>query len=222
LLWLKELDTFLNIKIPINKEDAIFSNKPKDYPLSLVPKTISSILERAVETAGSQAVQTFYESSLTTMANNMIKGIPVIGHKIFLQLLAHLYPKMIVANIPKLISIRNSYKNRKDVCLSLLWAWSQVGKKDLPAGLKIWHKVMLPLLDTKRYTNYIVQNLNDLVFDRDNVCDIGLDLYLDIIWDTYHGVIDSHSIQPAVWKEINMKIDQLRVSYLCRFIFYFK
>jgi hypothetical protein len=34
-------------------------------------------------------------------------------------------------------------------------------------------------------------------------------------------VIDSHSIQPAVWKEINMKIDQLRVSYLCWFIFYF-
>ncbi|KAH0951543.1 hypothetical protein HN011_005135 [Eciton burchellii] len=209
-LWLKELDTFLNIKIPINKEDAIFSNKPKDYPLSLVPKTISSILEQAVETAGSQAVQTFYENSLTTMANNMIKGIPVIGHKIFLQLLAHLYPKMIVANIPKLISIRNSYKNRKDVCLSLLWAWSQVGKKDLPSGLKIWHRVMLPLLDTKRYTSYIVQNLNDLVFDCDNACDIGLDLYLDIIWDTYHDVIDSHSIQPAVWKEINMKIDQLR------------
>ncbi|EZA58370.1 hypothetical protein DMN91_006252 [Ooceraea biroi] len=208
-LWLKELDTFLNMKIPINKEDAIFSSKPKDYPLSLVPKTISSILERAVEMAGPLAVQVFYESNLTAMANDMIKGVPVIGHKIFLQLLAHLYPEMIVASIPKLVSIRNSYKNRKDVCLSLLWAWSQASKKNLPAGLTIWHKVMLPLLDTKRYTSYVVQNLNDLVFDCNNVCDIGLDLYMDIIWDIYHSV-DSHSIQPAVWKEININIDQLR------------
>lgn len=211
LLPLKELDAFLNLKIPINKEDAIFSRKPKDYPLSLVPKTISSILERAVEMAGPQTVQTFYESSLTAMANDMIKGAPVIGHKIFLQLLAHLYPDMIVVNIPRLISIRNSYKNRKDVCLSLLWAWSQVGKKDLPAGLKIWHRVMLPLLDTKRYTSYVVQNLNDLVFDGENVRDISLDLYLDIIWDIYHGV-DSHSIQSAAWPEINASVDQLRVS----------
>ncbi|XP_029673763.1 transmembrane protein 214-like, partial [Formica exsecta] len=157
LLWLKELDAFLNIKIPISKEDTIFSGKPKDYPLSLVPKAISSIFEQAVEMAGQQTIQIFYENTLTAMATDMVKGIPVIGHKIFLQLLAHLNPEMTAANISKLISVRNSYENRKNIGLSLLWAWSQAGKKNLAVGLKIWHEIMSPMLETKSYSSYVVQ-----------------------------------------------------------------
>jgi len=211
LLWLKELDAFLNIKIPINKEDAIFSGKPKDYPLSLVPKAISSILERAVEMTGQQTIQIFYENTLTSMATDMVKGIPVIGHKIFLQLLAHLNPEMTAANIPKLINIRNSYENRKNIGLSLLWAWSQAGKKNLAVGLKIWHEVMSPMLETKGYASYVVQILNDLVFGHDNVHDLSLDLYLNIIMDTYSQRFQN--IQPAnLGKDLSASIDKLRVS----------
>ncbi|XP_011060330.1 PREDICTED: transmembrane protein 214-A isoform X2 [Acromyrmex echinatior] len=209
LLWLKELNAFLNIKIPINKEDAIFSGKPKDYPLSLVPKTISSILERAVEMTGQQTIQIFYENTLTTMATDMVKGIPVIGHKIFLQLLAHLNPEMTAANILKLINIRNSYENRKNIGLSLLWAWSQAGKKNFAVGLKIWHEVMSPMLETKSYASYVVQILNDLVFGHDNVHDLSLDLYLSIIMDTYSQRFQN--IQPAnLGKDLSASIDRLR------------
>ncbi|XP_029659643.1 transmembrane protein 214-A-like [Formica exsecta] len=209
LLWLKELDAFLNIKIPISKEDTIFSGKPKDYPLSLVPKAISSIFEQAVEMAGQQTIQIFYENTLTAMATDMVKGIPVIGHKIFLQLLAHLNPEMTAANISKLISVRNSYENRKNIGLSLLWAWSQAGKKNLAVGLKIWHEIMSPMLETKSYSSYVVQILNDLVFGHNNVHDLSLDLYLDIIMDTYSQRFQN--IQPAnLGKEISMSIDKLR------------
>ncbi|XP_012218949.1 transmembrane protein 214-A [Linepithema humile] len=209
LMWLKELDTFLNIKIPINKEDVVFSGKPKDYPLNLVPKAISSILERVVEMTGQQTIQIFYENTLTAMATDMVKGVPVIGHKIFLQLLAHLNPEMTAANIPKLISIRNSYENRKNIGLSLLWTWSQAGKKNLAIGLKIWHEVMSPMLETKGYANYVVQILDDLVFDHDNVHNLSLDLYLHIIRDTYSQKFQN--IQPAnLGKEISTSIDKLR------------
>ncbi|KYN32449.1 hypothetical protein ALC56_13306 [Trachymyrmex septentrionalis] len=209
LLWLKELNAFLNIKIPINKEDAIFSGKPKDYPLSLVPKAISSILERAVEMTGQQTIQIFYENTLTAMATDMVKGIPVIGHKIFLQLLAHLNPEMTAANILKLITIRNSYENRKNIGLSLLWAWSQAGKKNFAVGLKIWHEVMSPMLETKGYASYVVQILNDLVFGHDNVHDLSLDLYLSIIMDTYSQRFQN--IQPAnLGKDLSASIDRLR------------
>ncbi|XP_011869469.1 PREDICTED: transmembrane protein 214-A [Vollenhovia emeryi] len=209
LLWLKELDAFLNIKIPVNKEDVIFSGKPKDYPLSLVPKAISSILERAVEMTGQQSVQIFYENTLTAMATDMVKGTPVVGHKIFLQLLAHLNPEMTAANIPKLITIRNSYENRKNVGLSLLWAWSQAGIKDLAVGLKIWHEVMSPMLEAKGYASYVVQILNDLVFGHDNVHDLSLDLYLSIIVDTYSQRFQN--IQPAsLGKDLGASIDRLR------------
>ncbi|XP_011156608.1 transmembrane protein 214-A [Solenopsis invicta] len=209
LFWLKELDAFLNIKIPISKEDTIFSGNPKDYPLSLVPKAISSILERAVEMTGQQTIQIFYENTLTAMATDMVKGIPVIGHKIFLQLLAHLNPEMTAANISKLITIRNSYENRKNVGLSLLWAWSQAGQKNLAVGLKIWHELMSPMLETKGYASYVVQILNDLVFGHDNVHDLSLDLYLSIIMDTYSQKFQN--IQPAnLGKDLSASIDKLR------------
>ncbi|KAL0132299.1 hypothetical protein PUN28_000230 [Cardiocondyla obscurior] len=210
LLWLKELDAFLNIKIPINKEDTTFSGKPKDYPLSLVPKEIYSILERAVEMTGQQTIQIFYENILTAMATDMVKGVPVIGHKIFLQLLAHLNPEITAANIPKLITIKNSYENRKNIGLSLLWAWSQAGKKDLAIGLKVWHEIMAPMLETKGYSSYVVQILNDLVFEHDNVDDLGLDLYLTIIMDTTYSQ-RLQNIQPAnLGKDLSASIDKLR------------
>ncbi|XP_014473777.1 PREDICTED: transmembrane protein 214-A isoform X2 [Dinoponera quadriceps] len=208
LIWLKNLAAFLNVKIPIDKEDAIFSGKPKDYPLSLVPKAISSTLERVVEMAGQQSVQCFYESTLTSMAIDMVKGIPVVGHKIFLQLLAHLNPEMTAANIPKLTTIRNSYENRKNVGLSLLWAWSQAGRKNLAVGLKIWHELMSPMLDMKGYANYVVQILNDLVFGHDNVRDLSLDLYLDIITETYSNKFSNQPVNLVA--EIGASIDKLR------------
>ncbi|KAI4493719.1 hypothetical protein M0804_001895 [Polistes exclamans] len=208
LIWLKNLVAYLNVKIPIEKEDAVFSGKPKDYPLSIVPKSISSTMERAVKMAGEQTAQLFYEITLTTMATDMAKGTPVVGHKIFLQLLARLNPKMTIANIPKLISVRNSYQNRKAIGLSLLWALSQAGEKDLVVGLKVWHEVMSPLLITKSYANYIVQLLNDLVFGHENVQDLTPELYLNIIEDTYSG---KYNIPLTVGKDIDISIEKLRL-----------
>ncbi|XP_015190822.1 PREDICTED: transmembrane protein 214-A [Polistes dominula] len=208
LIWLKNLVAYLNVKIPIEKEDAVFSGKPKDYPLSIVPKSISSTMERAVTMAGQQTAQLFYEITLTAMATDMAKGTPVVGHKIFLQLLARLNPKMTIANIPKLISVRNSYQNRKAIGLSLLWALSQAGEKDLVVGLKVWHEVMSPLLITKSYANYVVQLLNDLVFGHENVQDLTPELYLNIIEDTYSG---KYNIPLTVGKDIDISIEKLRL-----------
>ncbi|KAK2576811.1 hypothetical protein KPH14_005446 [Odynerus spinipes] len=207
LIWLKDLAAYLNIKIPIEKEDATFSGKPKDYPLSIVPKSVSSTMEKAITMAGQQTAQLFYEITLTTMATDMVKGIAVVGHKIFLQLLARLNPEMTVTNIPKLVSVRNSYQNRKAIGLSLLWALSQAGKKDLAIGLKVWHEVMSPLLATKSYANYVVQILNDLVFGHESVQDLDPDLYLNIIEDTYSG---KFNIPLTVGREIDVSIEKLR------------
>lgn len=209
LIWLKDLAAFLNLKIPVEKEDAIFSGKPKDYPLSIVPKPISSVLYKAIEIAGKQTAQLFYENTLTAMATDMVKGSPVVGHKIFLQLLAFMNPEMTVANMGKLITVRNSYQNRKPIGLSLLWALSQAGRKDLTVGLKIWHEVMSPILETKSYSSYVAQILSDLVFEHENVNDLKLELYFDIVDDTCSG---KFNIPATVGREISNSIEKLRVS----------
>ncbi|XP_076763484.1 transmembrane protein 214 [Xylocopa sonorina] len=207
LIWLKELAAFLNIKIPIDKEDVVFSGKPKDYPLSIVPKSISSTLEKAIEVAGKQTAQLFYENTLTAMATDMAKGSPVVGHKIFLQLLARINPEMTVANISKLIRVKNSYQNRKNIGLSLLWAISQAGRKNLVVGLKVWHEVMSPMLETKSYCNYVAQILNDLVFGHENFHDLKPELYLDIVEDTTSG---KFNVPASLGREINNSIEKLR------------
>ncbi|XP_033359171.1 transmembrane protein 214-A [Bombus vosnesenskii] len=207
LIWLKDLAAFLNIKIPVDKEDAVFSGKPKDYPLSIVPKTISSILEKAIDMAGKQTAQLFYENTLTTMATDMVKGSPAVGHKIFLQLLARINPEMTIANISKLMRVKNSYQNRKNIGLSLLWAISQAGRKNLIVGLKVWHEVMSPMLETKSYCSYVAQILNDLVFGHDICYDLKPELYLDIVEDTYSG---KFNIPVSVSGEINNSIEKLR------------
>ncbi|XP_050586083.1 transmembrane protein 214-A [Bombus affinis] len=207
LIWLKDLAAFLNIKIPVDKEDAVFSGKPKDYPLSIVPKTISSTLEKAIDMAGKQTAQLFYENTLTTMATDMVKGSPAVGHKIFLQLLARINPEMTIANISKLIRVKNSYQNRKNIGLSLLWAISQAGRRNLIVGLKVWHEVMSPMLETKSYCSYVAQILNDLVFGHDICYDLKPELYLDIIEDTYSG---KFNIPVSVSREIDNSIEKLR------------
>lgn len=159
--------------------------------------------------AGKQTAQIFYENTLTAMATDMVKGSPVVGHKIFLQLLAQVNPEMTAANIPKVISVRNSYQNRKPVGMSLLWALSQAGRKNLAVGLKVWHEVMAPLLETKGYSGYVVQILEDLIFEHKNFCDLKPELYLDVVEDTYSG---KFNVPTAVGREINNSIEKLRVS----------
>ncbi|XP_043251874.1 transmembrane protein 214-A [Colletes gigas] len=208
LIWLKNLAAFLNVKLPIDKEDAIFSGKPKDYPLSVVPKPISSTLEKAIELAGKRTAQLFYENTLTAMATDMVRRSAVVGHKIFLQLLACIDPEMTVANIPKLIAVRNSYQNRKTIGLSLLWALSQAGRENLAVGLKVWHEVMSPMLETKSYSNYVAQILNDLAFKHENFHDLKPEMYLDIVEDVYSGKLN---IPVTVSREIDNSVERLRL-----------
>ncbi|OAD56057.1 hypothetical protein WN48_03797 [Eufriesea mexicana] len=207
IIWLKDLAAFLNVKIPVDKEDAVFSGKPKDYPLSIVPKSISSILEKAIDMAGKQTAELFYENTLTTMAIDMVKGSPAIGHKIFLQLLARINSGIIIANISKLIRVKNSYQNRKNIGLSLLWAISQAGRKNLAMGLKVWHEVMSPMLEIKSYCSYVAQILNDFVFGHETFNDLQPELYLDIVEDIYSGKLN---VPAFVGREINNSIEKLR------------
>lgn len=116
--------------------DPVFSNKPDGYPLSAVPSTIKQVMEKAVEKAGKSAIQIFHDVSLIAMTNDMSKGHPALGHKLWLQLLAFNNPHITVANLGKHYDLRTSYQNRQPIGLSLLWALGQGGIKDFNSGLK--------------------------------------------------------------------------------------
>ncbi|XP_066584426.1 transmembrane protein 214 [Prorops nasuta] len=208
--WLQICVTYLNTNIPIDKEDPIFAGKPRDYPLSVVPDIIYSTLDKTIKKVGRHSTQRFYTTLLYDMVSRMDKDQPVVGHKIVLQLVSLLYPEIPQASINILTTLRDSYQNRKPICLTLLWVLSQGGRKCLDLGLKNWHEVMTPLLESKNYSSYVVQILHDLVFGHDSVPDTNLclsTLYLEIIENIYSGKMN---ISAPIFNELNVIIEKLR------------
>ncbi|XP_014227225.1 transmembrane protein 214-B [Trichogramma pretiosum] len=163
LLWLKNLGAYLNSKITIDKDDPMFTGKPDNYPLNLVPQALYSLCEKVIQDAGPATVKLFYEYIFTAITIEMGKGAPVVGYKILIQLLAKYDPKLSVSNIQKLINMRNSYQNRKPIGLTLLWCFNQGGKQNLSVGLKVWQEVMAPMMEAKSYCSNVMKILTELV-----------------------------------------------------------
>ncbi|KAK0088175.1 hypothetical protein PV325_012842 [Microctonus aethiopoides] len=207
LIWLKDLVAYVNANIIPEKSDAVFSNKPDTYPLSLITKAVRTTFEKVIKSAGMQNVQLFYEGTLLLMTKNMANGLSEIGCKIFLQLLAQMYPEITCANVEKHISLRNSYQNKKPIGLSLLWVLSQGGKKNLDVGLKLWHEVMAPMLESRNYAQYVMKILNEILDAHKNVNSLSTDMYRNIIDDLCSGKIN---IPTSLGKEINHSLETLR------------
>ncbi|CAH1365193.1 unnamed protein product [Tenebrio molitor] len=167
IIWLKELSHFLNQRINLDVQDPIFISKPPKFPLLIVPSGITSVIERAAQEANKSNVQLFYDIALTSMATDMSKNLPAIGHKLFLQYIALSEPSLVIINLTKHIVLRNSYQNRPNIGMSILWAVGQAGISDFQIGLKIFQELMLPLIELKHYSKYIVKYLIDLIKNAD-------------------------------------------------------
>ncbi|KAJ8925970.1 hypothetical protein NQ315_009825 [Exocentrus adspersus] len=163
VVWLKELVQFLNQKVPIEVQDHSFSSKPEGYPLTLLPAGLKNVIEKSVKEAEKSNVQLFFDICLTSMATDMGKGLPALGYKFYLQYIALNEPKLVSASIAKHVTLRNSYQNRPNIGLSILWAVGHVGVKDLHCGLATFQELYLPLMDMKNYSRFVTKYLVDLL-----------------------------------------------------------
>lgn len=136
LVWLKECAQFLNQRLTVEVNDPVFKTKPEGYPLSIVPSPLKSTIERTLKEAGKSNMLLFFDVALTSMAVDMSKGLPALGHKIYIQCIALTDPKLILSNLGKYVTLRNSYQNRPPIGLSILWSLGQTGVRDLQTGLK--------------------------------------------------------------------------------------
>lgn len=213
IIWLKDLVTFLNMKIPMEANDPLFIGRSEDYPANVVPKSIRTVLEKAIQLSGTQNVQLFYEYNLMAMATDQNKNLPAMGYKIFIQLMTKFNPEMAINCIPKFIMLRNSYQNRKPIGLSVLWAMSQGGKDSLTVGLTVWHHVVAQMLEGKNYAIYASQALKELIMRYANSknLDVKPELYLNIVDDVISGKFNISQIHVNDLKPFS---DKLRVSKL--------
>ncbi|XP_050674602.1 transmembrane protein 214 [Leptidea sinapis] len=164
LVWLKELASHLNSKIPFDVEDPTFSNQEATYPVSAIkPPEIKSSIAQVLKDAGKANAQLFFDVTLTALANDMSRGQSVNGHRILLQMLALENPEFCIVSIQKSMSLMNSYQNRPPIGLSLLWALGQGGHENFAVGIKVWQEIFLPIIELKNYTKYVIRYLSKLL-----------------------------------------------------------
>jgi len=122
-------------------------------------KVINVMLQRCSDSMK----ETFLETSVANTAHELQKGLNVVGWNILTQLLTESNPSLVTAHIPRYIELRNSYQNRPNIGLSILWSVGQAGAKSLHSGVKVWLEVMLPVLTMKHYSKFVVNYLVQLL-----------------------------------------------------------
>ncbi|PSN50955.1 hypothetical protein C0J52_07633 [Blattella germanica] len=153
----KSLETAVKM---LDHTNPVTNHKAYDYPLCALSGDIRDVLKQALKDAGDTPVQHFFHICLSAMANDMSRGpSSVYGYKVMLQLMAFQNPSITINNIPKVTSLRNSYQNRQPIGLAILWAVGQGGMKDIRIGLK----VMVPLLEMRNYTAFVITYLKDIL-----------------------------------------------------------
>ncbi|KAJ1525934.1 hypothetical protein ONE63_009122 [Megalurothrips usitatus] len=163
ITWLRTIDNYLDSMLNIEITDPVFSSKNHEYPLCLLPPALRSVLQEGLDAAGEAALQSYFELLLNHLAQEITKGTNTVGTRLLLQYIATTYPRIAVVAIPKCLSLQNSYKNRKPIWLSVMWAMGQAGFRDLSVGLKVWQQVMLPVLDLRSYSQFVVEYLTRLL-----------------------------------------------------------
>lgn len=164
-----------------------------------MPAPLKSVIDLAIKEAGKSNVQTFFNISLTAMATDMSRGSPALGHKLLLQYIALNDPESATANLSNYIALKNSYQNRPPVGLSILWAVGQVGAKDLHLGLKVYNDLMLPLIEMKNYSRYIVEYLLYVLRKHNNEVTVTKEEFL-LVLDT---VFSKRKFPPEITQKLN-------------------
>lgn len=157
-----------------------------------MPAALKQLIRQTLADAGVANIQYFFDQTLTTLAVDQTKGLPTVGHKILLQLIAHDWPTICVRSLAKTAILRNSYQNRPPVGLSLLWALGQGGFRDVTTGLRVWQNVMLPVLEIKAYTRFVCEYVQR-VLQRTTEED-ALELSAEELFRTYDDLVVQRSI----------------------------
>lgn len=129
------------------------------YPSNLASDGLKQAMLEFLRSVGETNLEYFFYSLLDSMATEMNSGQTVAGYKFVLQLIGQNWPAICSHNMAKTALLRNSYQNRSNICLSILWAIGQGGHQDLTEGVKVWHNLMLPNLELKSFTKFVVEHI---------------------------------------------------------------
>ncbi|XP_037709388.1 transmembrane protein 214-A isoform X1 [Drosophila subpulchrella] len=156
LRWLSHIALYLNGALSYDC-DPIFSGRSAQYPSVLASASLKYSVVEFLGSVGEQNLEYFFYSLLDSMATDLNNNQTVAGYKLVLQLIGQNWPSICSRNLAKTALLRNSYQNRSNICLSILWAIGQGGYQSLNEGVRVWQNLMLPNLELKQYTKFVVE-----------------------------------------------------------------
>ncbi|EDW04232.1 GH11685 [Drosophila grimshawi] len=156
LRWLSSMASYLNGIICLDS-DPTFSGRSAQYPCNLASPALKQAILEFLRSVGETNLEYFFYSLLDSMATELNAGQHVAGYKFVLQLIGQHWPNICSRNMAKTAMLRNSYQNRSNICLSILWAIGQGGHQSLTEGVKVWQNLMLPNLELKNFSKFVVE-----------------------------------------------------------------
>ncbi|XP_077991543.1 transmembrane protein 214-B-like [Glandiceps talaboti] len=161
-LWLKDLVTYLNLKLNVKDGDPVFSDQPLDYPYSKVGSSLKKMLISALEKCSFNTLLLFFEFCIQEMISDRNRNLSTYGYRIYLQCMAFEKPEIAISNIHKYLDLIKKKQNGPASCLHIMWALGQAGYKDFAIGLKVWIGLMFPQLSNKALASYSLTYLGNL------------------------------------------------------------
>jgi len=139
--------------------DPTFSGRSAQYPSNLASNGLKLSILEFLRSVGETNLEYFFYSLLDSMATELNSGQNVAGYKFVLQLIGQNWPSICSHNMAKTALLRNSYQNRSNICLSILWAIGQGGHQSLTEGVKVWQNLMLPNLELKSVSKFVIEHI---------------------------------------------------------------
>ncbi|XP_017154101.1 transmembrane protein 214 isoform X1 [Drosophila miranda] len=156
LRWLSHIALYFNGALPYDC-DPVFSGRSAQYPSNLASAALKKLVVEFLSSVGESNLEYFFYSLLDGMTTDLNNNQTVVGYKFMLQLIGQNWPGICSKNFAKIALLRNSYQNRSGICLSILWAIGQGGYRSLNEGVKVWQNLMLPNLELKTYSKFVVE-----------------------------------------------------------------
>jgi len=177
-MWIKEAAGYLNECLVAEEAAVDYANHFTSKPMSLVTKELKRTLVQILEECGDAGRQGGYELLVANLGHDLAKAsmassgsgsgsVGVNGSLVLIQILAESYPHLALTNNKRFGELIHSYQNKASVCIPVLWALGQSGRKDLAVGLKVWIEFMRPLLRFKNYSKHVVSYLSQ-IWDEHN------------------------------------------------------
>lgn len=83
--------------------------------------------------------------------------------QVLIQLLAFRFPEATECCLAKMAVLRNTFEHDENVCIKLLWGFSQAGYSDINVGIRVWCNLMAPVICIPRYGGYVCRYITRII-----------------------------------------------------------